>query len=49
VNHLKDTRTIVEADESLCIGCDGCIRACPGGLITKEQFDGGGGLDGGGS
>ena len=30
--------TIIKADESLCINCGSCIRACPGGLITKEQF-----------
>jgi nitroreductase/NAD-dependent dihydropyrimidine dehydrogenase PreA subunit len=30
--------TIIKVDESLCIGCGGCIRACPGGLITKNEF-----------
>jgi nitroreductase/NAD-dependent dihydropyrimidine dehydrogenase PreA subunit len=30
--------TIIKVDESLCIACGGCVRACPGGLITKEQF-----------
>ena len=30
--------TIIKVDESLCIGCGGCIRACPGGLITKQEF-----------
>ncbi len=30
--------TIIKVDERLCITCGGCIRACPGGLITKEQF-----------
>ena len=29
---LKRMETIITADESLCIGCGGCIRACPGGL-----------------
>jgi nitroreductase/NAD-dependent dihydropyrimidine dehydrogenase PreA subunit len=30
--------TIIKADESLCVTCGGCIKACPGGLITKEEF-----------
>ncbi len=30
--------TMIQVDESLCIGCGGCIRACPGGLITKQEF-----------
>ena len=29
--------TIIKVDESLCIGCDACIRCCPGGLITREK------------
>ena len=30
--------TMIKVDENLCINCGGCIRACPGGLITKENF-----------
>jgi nitroreductase/NAD-dependent dihydropyrimidine dehydrogenase PreA subunit len=30
--------TMIKVDESLCIGCGSCIRACPGGLITKQDF-----------
>ena len=29
---------IIKVDENLCIGCGSCIRACPGGLITKKDF-----------
>jgi ferredoxin len=38
VENLRETRTIIKVDEGLCIGCGSCIRACPGGLITKELY-----------
>jgi nitroreductase/NAD-dependent dihydropyrimidine dehydrogenase PreA subunit len=30
--------TMIKVDENLCINCGACIRACPGGLITKNEF-----------
>lgn len=30
--------TMIKVDESLCINCGSCIKACPVGLITKDKF-----------
>lgn len=30
--------TIIKVDESLCITCGSCVRACPGGLIEKKDY-----------
>ncbi len=29
---------MIQVDENLCITCGSCIRACPGGLITKKDY-----------
>jgi nitroreductase/ferredoxin len=29
---------MIKVDENLCIACGSCIRACPGGLITKVDY-----------
>jgi len=38
MNNSYKLDSIIKVDENLCIGCGSCIRACPGGLITKQDF-----------
>jgi nitroreductase/NAD-dependent dihydropyrimidine dehydrogenase PreA subunit len=30
--------TMIKVDETLCIHCGSCVRACPGGLIAAKEF-----------
>ena len=38
MNIAYNIDTMIKVDENLCITCGSCIRACPGGLITKNEF-----------